>query len=239
MFGSLYIIIGQLFYVTFLWICKGCMVIFYGRVITDHRLEQLAVQGTSFLLGVTWLASIFVIFLGCDPLTLYWQVLPDTPQCARGAVSTLTSGTLHIFTNVLLMILPIGAIRRANFPVRSLLHVSTVFLDNIFLIAVVIIKLVIVHRGRPQWQAQDLIWRQVECLLMTTVVNKPILYRLWRHGFNHIRKGKFGMDKCSTGYSPPIENQSQRKERSEGGGSVIGKVKLSVRTPFDLLPLSC
>jgi hypothetical protein len=193
------------------------MVIFYTRIVTDSHIEQLLLQGTFVLLGVTWLACIFQNFLGCDPLQLYWQVIPETPRCAQGVANSLVAGSLHVFTNVLLMALPIPAILRAKFPVRSLIHVSTIFLTNIFLITVVIIRMVIVSRRKPQWQAQELIWRQVDCFLMTVIVNKPILYRLWRHGINHIRKGKFGVNACSTGYSPPVENQEPRAEAGRGG----------------------
>jgi hypothetical protein len=210
MFGSLYVFIGRLFYVTYIWLLKVCVVIFYARIITDSHIEQLLLQGTFVLLGITWLACIFTNFLGCNPLQLYWQVIPETPRCAQGAPNTFVAGSLHILTNILLMVLPIPAIRRASFPVRSLIHLSTVFLTNLFLIIVVIIRMVIVSRRWPQWQAQDLIWRQVDCFLMTVIVNKPIIYRLWRHGINHIRKGKFGMEACSTGYSPPVENQEPR-----------------------------
>jgi hypothetical protein len=210
------------------------MVIFYTRTITDSHVEQLLLQGTFVLLGVTWMACIFTNFLGCNPLELYWQVIPDTPQCALGVSNSLVAGSLHIFTNVLLMLLPIPAILRANFPVRSLIHVSTIFLANIFLIIVVIIRMVIDNRRNPQWQAQDLTWRQVDCFIMTVLVNKPILYRLWRHGFNHMRKGQFGADACSTGYSPPVENQDPHMESgqsSDGGrmSSLRGKIRSSVK----------
>lgn len=192
------------------------MVIFYTRVITDSHIEQLLIQGSFVLLGLTWLACVTVIFLGCNPLEFYWQVIPNTPQCAQAVSSSMVTGSLHIFTNVILMLLPIPAIRRARFPIRSLFHVSTVFLLNIFIIIVVVIRLVIISRHDSQWQAQALIWRQVDCFLMTVVVNKPIIYRLWRHGFNHIRKGKFGVDACSTGYSRPVENQDPRSEGNRG-----------------------
>jgi hypothetical protein len=209
------------------------MAIFYSRVITDSHLEQLLIQGTFPLLGVTWLACIFTNFLGCNPLELYWQVIPNTPQCAQGSANSSVAGSMHIFTNVVLMLLPIPAILRANFPIRSLIHLSTIFAVNLFIIILAIIRMVIVHRGNPQWQAQDLIWRQVDCFLMTVVVNKPIIYRLWRHGFNHMRKGQFGVDACSTGYSLPVENQEPRAESGRGSdretmSSLRGKIRSSV-----------
>ncbi|KAF4635568.1 hypothetical protein G7Y89_g2509 [Cudoniella acicularis] len=82
-------------------------------------------------------------------------------------------------------------------------------------VAVIITRIVTVARvdsDPAHWQPNLLIWGQVECFLMTAVANAPILYRLWRHGFNHIRKTQFGMDACSTGYTPPVENQVPRAE---------------------------
>jgi hypothetical protein len=35
----------------------------------------------------TWLANMVVLFSECRPIHLAWQVLPNTPRCAKAASS--------------------------------------------------------------------------------------------------------------------------------------------------------
>ncbi|CAG8971362.1 hypothetical protein HYALB_00005981 [Hymenoscyphus albidus] len=132
------------------------------------------------------------------------------------------------------MLLPIPAIVRASFPFRSVMHVSSLFLLCCFNMIIVGVRIVVVQQMASQWQAQQLIWTQVDMFTMTVLVNKPIIYRIWRHGFNHVRKGKFGLDACSTGYCPPVENQQPRSDPSRGRvGTIASNIKTSAQRLTD------
>ncbi|KAH6684546.1 hypothetical protein B0J14DRAFT_646453 [Halenospora varia] len=195
--GSQFILVGRPVLLSYLWTMKACILIFYTRI-TDRIIEVAIIRIAGVSVGLTWLACMFSFFLECNPLPLAWQVLPEVPECAQAVSST-------------------PCLRSS----RTILQIIPVFLGALFVIAIIATRIVIVttiSSNPAHWQPNLLIWGQVECFSMTCVANAPILYRLWRHGFNHIRKGKFGMDACSTGYTPPVENQNPRSESNRSKG---------------------
>ncbi|KAH8682959.1 hypothetical protein BGZ60DRAFT_524302 [Tricladium varicosporioides] len=218
--GSQFILVGRPFLLSYLWTMKACILIFYTRL-TDRIIEVTIIRIAGIFVGITWLACMFSFFLECNPLPLAWQVLPEVPGCTKAVSSTLILAGTDIATNVILIAIPLPIIIRGKFEQRTIFQIIPVFLGALFIIAIITTRIVIVttiSSNSANWQSNLLIWGQVECFLTTCVANAPILYRLWRHGFNHIRKGKFGMDACSTGYTPPVENQNPRSEVHKSKG---------------------
>ena len=46
-------------------------------------------------------------------------------------------------------------------------------------------------------------------IIQTIVVNDPVLHELWRHGWGHLRWGKYGKDHCSPEYNLAVRPPTQ------------------------------
>ena len=93
--GSKNQIAGWVTYTTLLWALKTCMLIFYSRLtyvesaslsLGLHVLRlsrdgvkdmRMRIRVGAILLGVTYLATVLSILLGCQPFHRQWQINPD------------------------------------------------------------------------------------------------------------------------------------------------------------------
>lgn len=76
---------------------------------------------TDLLMKLSWvtLAVTFIIveiatFIDCQPLHLYWQVVPDPGTCYKAIKQLVIFGALNIFTDILLIVLPLPALMRVR-----------------------------------------------------------------------------------------------------------------------------
>ncbi|CZT50163.1 uncharacterized protein RSE6_11103 [Rhynchosporium secalis] len=197
--GSKMMLVGRVFYTTYLWCLKSCVLIYYTRLAISTS-EYLLVEIAAGTLAVTWLLAILSFFLECRPIELYWQVIPDTPppECAKAVVELIVLESLNISTTVFLIVIPTPLLLRAHLKTKHKIWVSALFVGLSSIITISVLRMTIVT-GNLTTQSEGL-WAQIECFLATAVANAPSIHEMWRHGWGHVRTRKFGRDNCSDGY---------------------------------------
>ncbi|KAG4432288.1 hypothetical protein IFR05_012236 [Cadophora sp. M221] len=198
--GSKLVLIGRVFYVTYLWCLKACILIYYTRL-SVRTFELLLVKIVAGTVAATWILSLATFFLECRPIELYWQVLPDAPECAKAVVEVIVMESLNISTDVFIMAIPIPLLLRACLSLKHKIEILAVFLGGFFLVFISVLRMLIVL-GDLTTQ-NKLVWAQ------TIVANAPVLHEMWRHGWGHMRKRRFGRDSCSPEYALAIRAPTQ------------------------------
>ncbi|KAH8600955.1 hypothetical protein B0O99DRAFT_294855 [Bisporella sp. PMI_857] len=120
-YGSKWVVATRPSYLSCVWLLKACMLLYYNQIIT--QLNQLvAVVLTAVLLALTFIACMLTYFLECRPLSLAWQVLPNTPDCAKGQLGVIVMGSCNIATTLILMCIPVALIFRTRPSINNFTH---------------------------------------------------------------------------------------------------------------------
>lgn len=101
--------------------------ILYQRILFVHKRTGIIINAYWGILGATYIVIQVVTFTDCHPLRLYWQVMPDPGKpisllittsslttfkgtCSQAVGQLLVVGGLNIFTDIILIILPLPAL---------------------------------------------------------------------------------------------------------------------------------
>ncbi|PBP22782.1 ubiD family decarboxylase [Diplocarpon rosae] len=155
--GSKLVLVGRVFYLTYLWCLKGCVLIYLARL-KIRADELLAVKVTAALVVGSWLMSFFAIFLECRPFHLYWQVLPHAPECAKAVVDVVLMESANAATIILIMAIPLPFILRTTTSLKAQLQLLALYLLTLFLIFISVFRLLDVLNNVTQ---NRVLWAQI------------------------------------------------------------------------------
>lgn len=88
--------------------------VFYKRILFGLSWTGLVMNIYWGILAGTYVVIQVVTFTDCRPLHLYWQVVPDPGTCSEALGQLIILGALNIFTDILLIILPMPALLRVR-----------------------------------------------------------------------------------------------------------------------------
>ncbi|KAI9803980.1 MAG: hypothetical protein M1833_000261 [Piccolia ochrophora] len=175
--GAKFALLGRPFYMTYIWLLKACILLYYQRL-TDRVREVRAVRICAAFVVLTWIGCMLSFFLPCQPIQKYWQVVPDPGlHCTAAPESVITMGSTNIFTDLFLMLIPLPLILRVRLPWKTKLQLMLVFCMGIFVIMVSVMRMIIVLNALTQ--VNKLIWGQLECFTATIVANAPTFREFW------------------------------------------------------------
>ncbi|CAD6441668.1 ce71df6e-84ec-4437-930e-14ec058385eb [Sclerotinia trifoliorum] len=215
-FDSKYIMFGRISYLTYIWLLKACILIYYYRL-TKRQPEQRYVKFTCWGIVLTWSTVMLLWMLQCRPFNLNWKVTVPPQKCARGKTGLLFMSIAIIVTNVVLISIPLPMIWRTQMATVTKFKVSGVFLVGIFLVVISILRTILQESGT---QAMDdrYFWGAMEGLLMALFANAPVLNALYRRikhgaGSNHLAsrsdirsaRNSDGIELCSADDSREID----------------------------------
>ncbi|PVH79803.1 hypothetical protein DL98DRAFT_589015 [Cadophora sp. DSE1049] len=127
--------------------------------------------------------------------------------CIKAIVEVIVMESLNISTDVFIMAIPIPLLLRSSFSLKNKIEMSGLFIGGFFIILASVLRLLIVL-GDLTTQ-NKLVWAEIECFVATIVSNAPVLHEMWRHGWGHIRKRRFGKDHCSPEYNLAVRAPTQ------------------------------
>ncbi|PBP24880.1 ubiD family decarboxylase [Diplocarpon rosae] len=154
--GSKLVLVGRLFYLTYLWCLKGCVLIYLTRFKIQAD-ELLAVKVAAALVVGSWLMCFFAIFLECRPFQLYWQVLPQAPECAKAVIDLVLMESANAVTIILIMAIPLPLILRTTISLKAQLQLLALYLLILFLIFISVFSLLNVLNNVTQ---NRILWAQ-------------------------------------------------------------------------------
>jgi hypothetical protein len=140
-------------------------------------------------LAVTFLAVIIAILAECQPITHYWQVIPDPgPKCRTGYAQLFTMGISDSITDVLLIIFPVSIIVKSNMGWVRKIKLSFLFSLNAVPIAVTVMRMTSVIKASGRQQTRS-VYASGEILAAAAVSNAVVLGSFLRD--RGVKKAKF------------------------------------------------
>ncbi|PMD49431.1 uncharacterized protein K444DRAFT_299858 [Hyaloscypha bicolor E] len=205
--GSQSLLLSRIFYVSYLWTLKGCLLIYCYLRLPLRTKEVLTIKIAAGGLAASWIACMISFFTECIPVQLYWQIQIDPPECTRAIAAVIATEATNILTDLILMAIPLPILLRPVPPRQELVPLCALYFGGILVIIASFVRVASVLTNLLG--QHELIWGQIECLLATVVVNAPVLHGIYRHGCNHIRTWKFGRVHCAQDYELAVQEPAR------------------------------
>ncbi|RYP43550.1 hypothetical protein DL768_009869 [Monosporascus sp. mg162] len=141
------------------------------------------------LLFLGFAAAFISIFLGCDPLSEYWQVDLHLDACKHDPW-LITSESGNILTDTVLLLVPFPVIAKANIPHPKRIRVIAIFGLGFFLVGVNILRLNHGLHPNDSYYSGRSIWCSIEIIVAMIVANSPAIYILLRPSFTRRRRAR-------------------------------------------------
>jgi hypothetical protein len=160
-----------------LWMLKLTITEFFKRLIISiwRRSYEYILQFIRWLLLITFIAVIIADLAECQPITHYWQVVPDPGgQCRQGYAQLLTMGTANVVTDILLVVFPIPIIIRSQMTVKRKIQLVLLFSTSLLPAGTTLYRIptIIDRHGSQPYRS---LLASVEILFAATVANALIL----------------------------------------------------------------
>ncbi|KAN0102694.1 hypothetical protein V8E51_011007 [Hyaloscypha variabilis] len=215
--GSRSLLLSRLFYMSYLWALKGCLLIYCYLRLPLRTKEILRIKIVAGTLVGSWIACMISFFSECEPTRLYWQITNNPPLCARAIGAVITTEATNILTDLILMAIPLPILLRPIPPRQELIRLCALYAGGILLIIIASTRVVAVLTNLLDQHL--LLWGQIECFLASAVVNAPVLHGIYRHGCNHIRIWEFGDDHCAQ------DDELADEEATRGSISILQQIE--------------
>ncbi|PYI02961.1 hypothetical protein BO78DRAFT_375936 [Aspergillus sclerotiicarbonarius CBS 121057] len=181
--GSKTQVLGWSLYTTLLWLLKTCMAVFYSRLTSGLINMHIRIRIGYIVIGVTYIAVILSILLGCHPLHKNWQINPDPGNYCQPAVSHIdvyVTVTLNVATDLYLISIPFPILFKARLPWREKLELIILFSGGFFVMAAGILRCVLIVTAGANGASQAGRWACRETFVAVIIGNIPMIYPLCR-----------------------------------------------------------
>lgn len=172
--------------------------------------STLLIRGYLLVFFATYVTVQVLNVSECNPVYLYWQILPDPGECAKAQVQLLVLGILNIITDFMLLLLPIPFVLGLTIPWKRKLQLLCLFTLGVFVILITAIRLPINSINKDS-QDNRTLWATTELLTAAIVVNAPAIWGLW----NKRQRDKYSN---SGGKTPGDSNRQEIQIETIGGG---------------------
>ncbi|RMX76586.1 hypothetical protein D0869_10588 [Hortaea werneckii] len=161
-----------------LWLQKLVLLDLYRRFYLCLPCERQIYIGYLVIFAITYVGVQLSNITECQPVSLYWQIVPDPGPCSQAHVQLLVLGIVNIVTDVMLMALPWPMLIKAKLQPRRKFELAVLFLFGIFIIVITAVRLPL-NNNKITSQVSRSTWASVELMVAAIVVNAPTLYGLW------------------------------------------------------------
>ncbi|KAE8418017.1 hypothetical protein BDV36DRAFT_295599 [Aspergillus pseudocaelatus] len=171
------IIPGSTLYVTSLWLIKAGMVCFYKRL-ADRTHYQRIYNVVLALLAATWLTIFLNIIFKCFPVDRIWDMDNPDRACSKkqSRINYWITILFNIFSDVIIICLPISQVLRIRMPFKQKLGVMSIFLLGILVVITSIIRAIFA------WQNKQMITctvSMIETAIAIIANSLPVLRTLF------------------------------------------------------------
>ncbi|KLU80904.1 hypothetical protein MAPG_00001, partial [Magnaporthiopsis poae ATCC 64411] len=101
--GSQLALVNRVFYNSYLWLQKLVLLDVYRRLIKNLWYERMCIWTYLAVFFATYVAVQVSTFSECNPIELYWQVMPDPGECARAQVQLFVVAIANVVTDAMLL----------------------------------------------------------------------------------------------------------------------------------------
>lgn len=177
MIGSKFVLGARIFYAMFIWISKLTVSEFLKRLTTStwNKRSEFTLQGIRYFLLLTFLAVVIATLAECQPITHYWQVVPDPgPACRNGFAQLFTMGLTDIITDIVLILFPTFVIMGSTMALKRKITTILLYSLGVVLIAIAAYRIpaIVAVHGRQQRRS---LWASLEILASAAAANAVII----------------------------------------------------------------
>ncbi|KFY18371.1 hypothetical protein V493_08684 [Pseudogymnoascus sp. VKM F-4281 (FW-2241)] len=175
--GSRLVLGSRIIYAASLWMLKLSIAEFLKRLTQNiwRSTHELVLRLMYYYLAATMVAVVIADLAECQPVTHYWQVVPDPgPQCRQGYAQLITMAVANVTTDLLLVIFPIPLIFNSHMPLPRKFQLTILFGLSLIPIGITLCRVpsVIRHQGAQHYRS---IWASIEILFATAVANALVI----------------------------------------------------------------
>jgi hypothetical protein len=137
--------------------------------------HELLLQLIYYYLAATFIAVLIADLAECNPVTHYWQVVPDPgPQCRQAFVQLITMAVANVTTDLLLIVFPIPIIISSQMSLKRKVQLTTLFCLSFIPVGITLYRVpnIIASAGSQQNRS---LWASIEILFATAVANALVL----------------------------------------------------------------
>jgi len=221
--GAKFTLVARSLYILLLWTQKCVLLVFYRRLVHDMPWGKPALIAYLTIFIITFCLGIIFTFVECYPFSRYYTVLPDPGKCVQAIDQLFVVGILNIFTDLMLIALPIPILVQIHLSLSKKFQLGFLFCVGLVIIVVTAVRIPWTLNS-PDSETTRITWTTGEFLAATFVANAPTLYsfrkRLERRKsrpFNNVRSPPRG------GPVPLSDFDSTVKTRTQGDREAIGE----------------
>lgn len=175
--GSRLVLASRIFYAATLWMLKLTISEFFKRLTLNiwRRSHEIMLQFIRWFLLFTFVAVFIADIAECQPITHYWQVVPDPGgKCRQGYAQLLTMGTANVITDLLLVLFPISIIIRSKMAMTRKIQLVLLFAGSLLPAGTTLFRIpnIIDRHGSQQYRS---LLASIEILFATAVANALVL----------------------------------------------------------------
>ncbi|KAI9874780.1 MAG: hypothetical protein M1830_009296 [Pleopsidium flavum] len=203
--GSKLVLASRIMYAAFLWVAKFTISEFLKRLTGQfwRRSYEVGLQFIRYFLVITFGGVVIATLVECQPVSHYWQVVPDPgPKCRQGYTQLITMGTCDIITDLLLVGFPIPIVIVSAIPMKRKVSLVLLFALSLILVAITSYRVpaIIDRRGSQHFRS---LLASLEILAAAAVSNALVLGSFVRDRGVKIQRFRFGstsdsMERSST-----------------------------------------
>jgi hypothetical protein len=154
--------------------------------------HEIMLKFIRWFLLVTFVAVVIADLAECQPMTHYWQVVPDPGgKCRQGYAQLLTMGSANVITDLLLVLFPIPIIIRSKMGVKRKIQLVLLFAGSLLPAGTTLFRIpkIIDRHGSQQYRS---LLASIEILFATAVANALVLGSFVRDKGVKKQRWKFG-----------------------------------------------
>lgn len=139
------------------------------------RSYERAFRAIRWIFLVSFIAALIADVAECQPITAYWQVVPDPgPSCRQGYVQLITLGSANVITDLLLVAFPIPIIVLTQMRLQRKFKLGLLFGLSLAPVATTLVRIpkIIDYQGQQQYRS---LWASIEILFATAAANALVL----------------------------------------------------------------
>ncbi|EHK20773.1 uncharacterized protein TRIVIDRAFT_192678 [Trichoderma virens Gv29-8] len=205
--ASKIVLAGRIFYAATIWTLKFTTLEFLNRLAgaSSKRLYSLLINVLRGILAASFVAIIVSTLAECQPISHYWQIIPDPgPQCRQGVAQLLTMGVSSAVIDAILIIFPIPIIISTRIHTRRKILLAMLFCFGFLTVGITIYRIPETIKQHGDQVVRSM-WASIELLAATTVANLVALGSFLRD--SGARKNKFRPDYNSSGTTSRPQGQ--------------------------------
>jgi uncharacterized membrane protein YuzA (DUF378 family) len=197
--GSRLVLASRIFYALFIWMAKWSILEFLKRLVGAfwHTSYEVGLQIIRYFLLATFVAVIISDLAECQPISHYWQVIPDPgPHCREGIAQLMTMGICDIVTDIALVAFPIPIVIRSEMPLKRKISLVLLFALSLGLVGLTAYRVPATISRKSSQQFRSL-FASFEILAAAGVTNAIVIGSFIRD--RGVKKAKFRRDSDADG----------------------------------------